>query len=171
MESFRNTNCHTKLYKRTVQNFQCVCNTFYRDPFYFLVLISVLLFGVFLRLIAANKLGGDFNWSNKIENKQLGFSHFNPISHRLLIPWVPWGESTPPMENPFRTLSPCFFYTQSNIHVSGPTMQKWRSLGSKLWNWQPIKNRTRRLEILKIRKIRIYTKKIETRLFPRAAEI
>ena len=41
-------------------------------------------------------------------------------------------------------------------------MQKGRSIGSKLWNWQPIKNRTRRLEILKNRKIKIYTKKIET---------
>ena len=97
----------------------------------------------------------------------------NPISHNVLIPWVAQGgvESTPPMETPFRTTSLLFFYTQSNIHVSGPIMQKGRSLGSKLWNWQPIKNRTRRLEILKIRKIKIYTKKIETQVFPRAAKI
>ena len=30
------------------------------------------------------------------------------------------------MENPIRTTPPCFFYTQSNIDVSGPTMQKGR---------------------------------------------
>ena len=50
-------------------------------------------------------------------------------------------------------------------------MQKGRSLGSKLWNGQPIKNWTRRLEILKIGKIEIYTKKIDIRVFPKATKI
>ena len=69
------------------------------------------------------------------------------------------------MENPFGTTPPSFFYTQSNKGVSGPT------LAQELWNWQPIKNWTRRLEILKIRKIEIYTKKIEIRVFLKAAKI
>ena len=104
------------------------------------------------------RYGTYFITNMKLPPCLIGIFHLpnlNPISHNVLIPWVPQGglESTPPMENPFRTTSLLLFYTQSNIHVSGPIMQKGRSLASKLWNWQPIKNRTRRLEILKIRKI------------------
>ena len=35
---------------------------------------------------------------------------FNPISHNVL-------GIHPPMENPFRTIPPCFFYTQANILI------------------------------------------------------
>ena len=56
------------------------------------------------------------------------------------------------MENPFRTIIPCFFYTKLNLHVAGPTMKKGMYLASKVSNWQLIKNWAHQLKIVIFRK-------------------